>query len=185
VGLPSTPLRGMQILDLPGLSDSTWDGPVVDLTFHQVDAALWCTMSTQAWKESERVVWSMLPPRLHGRGVLVATHCDLLHDPADRHKLLARLRQEVGTAFRSIVLLSTLDALGVMSRDRKGLAGAAWLASGAETLAGELAALLEELREQRAAAALRMTGRIAQRALSRIDNRSTLASDPLDRMSLP
>jgi hypothetical protein len=171
VGLPSTRLRAMQILDLPGLSELRPGGPVVDLAVHQVDAALWCTMSTQAWKESERVAWSMLPARLHGRGILVSTHCDLLRDPTDRRKLLERLRQDVGTSFRSIVLLSTLDAVGVMARDRKGLAGATWLASGAETLGTELGALLSDLREQRAAAALRMTGRIAQRALSRIDNR--------------
>jgi hypothetical protein len=128
-------------------------------------------MSTQAWKESERSAWSLLSARLHERGILVATHGDLLHDPADRHKLLSRLRQEAGTSFRSIVLLSTLDAVRLMGRDRKGLAGVAWLASGAETLATELAALLAELRERRAGAALRMTGRIAQRALSRIDDR--------------
>jgi len=172
VGLPSTRLRAMQILDLPGLSDLRSGGPVIDLAFHQIDAALWCTMSTQAWKESERVAWSMLPARLHKRGILVSTHCDLLHDPADRHKLLARLRQDVGTSFRSIVLISTTEALGIMERDRKGgLAGAAWLTSGAETLSIGLATMLSELREQRAAAALKMTGRIAQRALLRIDER--------------
>jgi hypothetical protein len=178
VGLPSTRLRAMQILDLPGLSDLRWGGSDLDLAFHQVDAALWCTMSTQAWKETERVAWSMLPARLHERGILVSTHCDLLRDPADRRKLLARLREEIGTSFRSIVLLSTLDAIGVMGGDRKGLAGATWLASGSETLGTELAALLSDLRERRAAAALRMTGRIAQRALSRIDNRPAPPSPP-------
>jgi energy-coupling factor transporter ATP-binding protein EcfA2 len=171
VGLPSARLRAMQVLDLPGSSDLRSGGPDVDLGFHQIDAALWCTMSTQAWKESERCAWSMLPARLHERGILVSTHCDLLRDPADRRKLLERLHQDVESSFRSIVLLSTLDAVGVMARDRKGLAGATWLASGADTLGTELAALLSDLREQRAAAALRMTSRIAQRALSRIDNR--------------
>ena len=170
VGLPSARLRAIQILDLPGFSDLRSGRSDVDLGFHQVDAALWCTVSTQAWKESERCAWSMLPARLHERGILVSTHSDLLRDPADKRKLLERLRQDVGDSFRGIVLLSTLDALHVMGRDRKGLAGAAWVASGAETLGKELVALLANLREQRAAAALRMTGRIAQRALLRIDN---------------
>ena len=183
VGLPSSRLAVMQILDLPGLSDPRSGGTVVDLAAHHVDAALWCTMSTQAWKESERTAWSVQPARLHARGLLVSTHRDLLHDPGDRRKLLARLRDEVGTSFRSIVLLSTLDALAVMGKDHKGLAGAAWIASGAETLDTELGALLLDLREQRAAAALRMTSRIAQRALSRIDNRplATQASAQLSR----
>jgi hypothetical protein len=171
VGLPSLRLRAMQILDLPGLSDPRSGASTVDLTLHHVDAALWCTMSTQAWKESERTAWNVLPARLHGRGLLVSTHRDLLQDPSDRRKLLARLRHEAGTSFRSIVLLSTLEALAVMGTGREGVAGTAWIASGAETLDAELGALLQDLCEQRAAAALRMTSRIAQRALSRIDNR--------------
>jgi energy-coupling factor transporter ATP-binding protein EcfA2 len=178
VGLPSARLRAMQVLDLPAFSDLRSGGPDVDLGFHQVDAALWCTMSTQAWKESERVAWSMLPARLNERGILVSTHSDLLRDPSDRRKLLERLRQEVGSSFRAIVLLSTLDALRLMGRDRKGLAGAAWMASGAETLGTELVALLSDLREQRAAAALRMTSRIAQRALLRIDHGAAPAWPP-------
>jgi hypothetical protein len=39
-------------------------------------------------------------------------------------------------------------------------------------------ALLADLREQRAAAALRMTSRIAQRALQRIDNDGALPWPP-------
>jgi hypothetical protein len=171
VGLPSARLRALQILDLPGLSDGRSGGGDVDLALHRVDAAIWCTMSTQAWKESERVAWSMLPSRLQRRGILVSTHCDLLREVADRHKLLARLREDVGASFRSILLVSTLEALSVMGRDRQGLAGATWLASGAETLGTELASLLSELRDERAAAALRMTSRLAQRALWRIDGR--------------
>jgi energy-coupling factor transporter ATP-binding protein EcfA2 len=170
VGLPSARLRGMQILDLPGLADPRLCGAAVDLSTHHVDAVIWCTMSTQAWKESERTAWGMLPARLNARGLLVATHRDLLQDPADRRKLLARLRQEVGTSFTSIILMSTLEALAVMGKDHKGLAGAAWIASGAEALETALGGLLLRLREQRAAAALRMTSRIAQRALARIDS---------------
>jgi energy-coupling factor transporter ATP-binding protein EcfA2 len=171
VGLPSPRLRTIQILDLPGLSDPRMGGSDVDLAAHHVDAAIWCTMSTQAWKESERTAWSMLSPRLAARGVLVATHRDLLHDPRDRQKLLARLREEVGTSFTSIILMSTLDALAVMGKGHRGLSGAAWIASGAEALEAALGSLLLAVRERRAASALRMTGRIAQRALARIDER--------------
>ena len=49
VGLPSARLRAMQILDLPGISGLRSGGSDVDLSLHQIDAALWCTMSTQAW----------------------------------------------------------------------------------------------------------------------------------------
>lgn len=173
VGLPSRRLRAMQLLDLPGFADPDGGTCAADLAAHDVDAAIWCTMSTQAWKESERTAWSLFSPRLGARGILVATHRDLLHDPEHRRKLMARLHEEVGTSFTSIVLLATVEALGVTGKGRQtGLSGAAWIASGAEALEGSLVALLNRVREQRATAALRMMSRIAQRALSRIDGRT-------------
>jgi len=80
VGLPSPRLRAVEILDCPGLADPDQ----IDLAFHAVDAALWCTVCIQAWKESERVAWSQLPARLRSCGLLVATHADLLFDVALR-----------------------------------------------------------------------------------------------------
>src|SRR5258708_17918093 len=50
---------------------------------HAVDLAIWCTLSTQAWKESERVAWEQIPARLRSRGLLVATHSDLLRNGSD------------------------------------------------------------------------------------------------------
>jgi hypothetical protein len=169
VGLPSQRLQAVQIVDLPGLVDPRSGFPEIDLAAHHVDAAIWCTMSTQAWKESERSAWSLLPPRLSNRGLLVATHRDLLHNPRDCEKLLGRLRDEVGTSFAGIILVSTSEALAVMGKDRRGLDGAAWVASGGQALESALGSLLTHLREQRAAAALRMTSRVAHRALVRID----------------
>jgi hypothetical protein len=72
-----------------------------------------------------------------------------------------------------------VEALEVMAGDGNGapgVPGAGGDAAGAEALQGALGALLLDLREQRAAAAVRMTGRIAQRALTRIDNGLELGS---------
>jgi hypothetical protein len=170
VGLPSPRLAAMQILDLPGLADSRAAGPVVDLAAHDVDATIWCTVSTQAWKESERIARSILPSRLNARSLLVATHNDLLRE-ADREKLRARLRDEVGRSFTSIVLLSTLEAIAIRGNDNDHGAHLAWTASGAAALETALAELLTSVREQRATAALSVTGRIAHRALARIESR--------------
>jgi hypothetical protein len=168
VGLPSPRLAAMQVLDLPGFAGAWWCGaPVFELATHQVDATIWCTVSTQAWKESERSAWSMLSRRLGARSLLVATHYDLLLRLEDRLKLMARLQYEVGTSFTSIVPLATLDAIAVMGDGRRGSEG--WVASGAKALETALAALLLNVREQRAAAAQTMMGRIAQRALMRIE----------------
>jgi hypothetical protein len=147
VGLPSRRLRATQILDFPGLA-----GPGhVDLAWHAVDAALWCTVSTQAWKESERLAWNELPARLRSYGLLVATHADLLANPWDREKLLTRLHRECDATFRDIVMVSTIDA------------------SGADALDSALASLIGSARDQRASAALRVIGRITHRTLSQIE----------------
>jgi hypothetical protein len=176
VGLPSHRLRSVQVLDLPGCIDPITGNVVVDAVAHNVDAAIWCTMSTQAWKESERAAWEMMPPRIGSRGLLVATHCDLLHNPNDREKLMARLRAQAGASFRGILLLSTLEALEATAGNQKGAAAGVWDASGGGALESALGALLTDLRGQRATAAVRMTGRIAQRVLTRIDNRLGVAS---------
>lgn len=165
VGLPSPGLRVAQILDLPGLA-----GPgQVDLAVHAVDAVLWCTVSTQAWKESERVAWSEMPARLRSRALLVATHADLLANARDSEKLLTRLRSECDALFRDVVMVSTLNALALLRADELAPAEAPWQATGADALDAALSALLLSVRDRRAQSALGLTGRIAHRALSRIE----------------
>ena len=172
VGLPSERLRAVQILDLPGLADARFDGSIPDLTSHSVDLALWCTLSTQAWKESERAAWEQIPARLRGRGLLVATHSDLLLNGSDLEKLLRRLHDVAGSSFRDILPMSTLEALAVMGQDHEGPADAIWKASGADAFETALDQLIEYVRAQRLKAALEVTRRIAERALLRMENPS-------------
>jgi hypothetical protein len=164
VGLPSARLRAVEILDCPGLADPGQ----IDLISHAVDAALWCTVSIQAWKESERTAWARLPARLRSCGVLVATHADLLSNDQDRAKLLSRLRRECGSMFRDLALVATVDALALLQDDESSRAPYAWHATGADVLETALSALMEDARDQRANSALRVTGRIAHHALSSI-----------------
>jgi hypothetical protein len=168
VGLPSPRLRAVEILDCPGLADPEQ----IDLASHAVNAALWCTVSIQAWKESERIAWSQLPARLRSRGLLVATHADLLSDDRDRDKLLTRLRGECGSMFRDMILIATIDALAMVQNGESSRVPGAWHATGAGMLETALSALMDDAREQRAKSALRVTGRIAHHALSSIGARA-------------
>jgi hypothetical protein len=179
VGLPSERLRAVQILDLPGLADARFDGSIEDLGTHAADIALWCTVSTQAWKESERVAWEEVPARLRSRGLLVATHCDLLRGDADLDKLLHRLRDEAGSSFRDIMPISTVEALAVAREDHAGAAGATWKASGADAFEIALDDLLQSVRMQRLNAALEVTARIAGRTLSRIGSPPLAPETPI------
>ena len=166
VGLPSRGLRVAQILDLPGLADPGH----VDLAFHAVDAVLWCTVSTQAWKESERRAWNQFPARLRSRGLLVSTHADLLASARDAEKLLTRLRSECGSLFQNVIMVATVNALALMREDEPAPVEAAWKDTGADALDAALSALLLSVRNRRARSALRVTGRIADRAMSYIES---------------
>jgi ABC-type dipeptide/oligopeptide/nickel transport system ATPase component len=168
VGLPSPRLRAMQILDLPGLSDPRFDAPLTDPGLHNVDGVLWCTVSTQAWKESERAAWRRISPRLQSRGLLVTTHSDLLREISDKEKLLRRLHEEAAPLFDGIILLSTTDALAVMQK-RGSSAKIAWEASGADALDAAVGSLLQGVRQHRNEIALEVVARIAQQALARLE----------------
>ena len=165
VGLPSPCLGGMEILDLPGLADPRFDRGIGEPMLQTADVLVWCTVSTQAWKESERTAWQMLPARLRRWALLVVTHSDLVRDAQDAHKLLRRLSIEAGE-FRDILLVSTTNALAVLQGERDDQDIASWLATGADGLDAALNQLLETVAARRIKVALAMTHRIARRALS-------------------
>jgi len=167
VGLPSPRLLGVEILDLPGLADPRFERGMGDLMLETAHVLLWCTASTQAWKESERLAWEILPAPLRRYALLVVTHSDLVNDAKDTHKLLRRLRMEAG-AFRDILLVSTTNALALLQAKRDELGQAAWLATGADGLDVALDQLLERVAARRTKVALAVTHRIASRALARL-----------------
>jgi hypothetical protein len=168
VGLPSPRLRGVQFLDLPGLADARSNMSPKDLPLRHVDAVLWCTVSTQAWKESERKAWEQFPPRLRRRGLLVTTHCDLLRSTIDRERLLSRLRLEAGPVFNGIVLISNSEALAAVRGEHGGSVAEVWGASGGRALDTLLDELLETVRKRRNEAALNVICRIADHTLARL-----------------
>jgi tRNA U34 5-carboxymethylaminomethyl modifying GTPase MnmE/TrmE len=168
VGLPSARLREMEILDLPGLANPRFEHRLCDLFLQNVDIVLWCTASIQAWKESERAAWDRVPARLRDRALLVVTHGDLVHEATDQRKLLRRLQKDA-FSFRDVVLISTNEALASMRQERKASNSPALEASGANALDSALAKLLLSVREDRTKAAIAVTRRIAQVALSRLE----------------
>ena len=169
VGLPSARLRGVQFLDLPGLADPKSKASLADLPLHHVDGVLWCTVSVQAWKESERRAWEQIPARLRDRGLLVATHCDLLRSTIEKMRLLSRLRVEAGPSFSGIVLISNTRALAAIRGEHEGSAADIWETSGADTLDMLLDEMLQNVRKHRNEAALEITRRIADHTLARLD----------------
>jgi hypothetical protein len=167
--LPVERLKTMQLIDMPGIGDPRLGDEAAELSRHGVDAVLWCTVATQAWKETERLAWSQMPARLRGRGILAVTHGDLIGEPGDRARLMSRLQHAAGTAFNDIVLLSTLaGAEPPLIALPAGEEEATRQASDFERLQQAIDGLLDEVRQVRAEAAIAATNRIAAEALTRI-----------------
>jgi hypothetical protein len=83
--------------------------------FRPIDLAIWCTLATQAWKETERQAWRRLPAGLSSNAILVVTYKDAIHKARDEEKLIGRLTREAGSLFGDILLVSPRQALAAMS----------------------------------------------------------------------
>lgn len=169
VTLPLPCLRACEILDFPGLLDPLVGFDAADLLKHRIDAAIWCTFSTQAWKESERSSWLGLPLRARRHGLLAVTNMDRLRSD-QAAKVKARLDKVARAEFRDFAFLSSVEALQAF--DGKGVPVDAerWQKSGAAQLGTNLGRLLLALRIDRLRKAQAMASRIAGKAFRRIES---------------
>lgn len=167
VGLPVDRLRHTELLDFPGSSDPLFGVQISTALKHHVDTAIWATIATQAWRETERAAWMTLPARMRRQGLLVVTHIDLLAAEDDFRKLRARLKPIGESHFSNFCFLSTPRALGKSD-------GTPLSISIAESGASDLFALVDKLSDEfqmkRLVKAAELARRIAGRALAHIEN---------------
>ena len=113
VGLPSDILHSVEILDLPAGHRG--------LPGYGMDAAIWTTVATQAWRESERAQWTKLPRSVRSRSLLAVTFCDLVAGRENNLKRLqARLETSAKPHFRGICFVANgdLDPAAAASRNK-------------------------------------------------------------------
>ncbi|MFY2825499.1 dynamin family protein [Ruegeria sp. MALMAid1280] len=117
VGLNTPALQEISLFDLPGTGalDDTYKETLDLLKF--VDCAIWCTNGTNAWRETERHLWSRVPPELRANSLLAVTHADLppVRDALDR--VVSRLNKEKGDLFRTVVPIGTPVAVRAMAQE--------------------------------------------------------------------
>lgn len=99
IRLPLPWLQTHQILDTPATMTPA-------LYAADADIVLWCTVATRAWTESERNLWSAMPPRVQKNAILVATHKDSFYSDEDCDQVLRRLHDMTAGLFRRVVLVS-------------------------------------------------------------------------------
>ena len=119
-------LEAVDLIDTPGISDPKISSDVWQRAVGQANGVLWCTHSTQAWRETERATWVSLPERLQNNSLLLVTRADALSQK-DRQKVLRRVNREAGHLFNRSILFSARDA--ILARDKTGEADM-WARSG-------------------------------------------------------
>ncbi|WP_170421162.1 dynamin family protein [Ruegeria arenilitoris] len=139
-------LEAVDLIDTPGISDPKIQADVWRRAVGQANGVLWCTHSTQAWRETERATWVSLPERLQHNSLLLVTRADAL-DLKDRQKVLRRINREAGHLFNRTILFSARDA--IFARDKTGDAEL-WSRSGGGKMIDSFLEITEQIMDSRA-----------------------------------
>ena len=127
------------LIDMPGISDPNMDAEVWQRVIPHADAVIWCSHATQAWRQSEAAVWSMLPPALYANSFLLLTRMDKILSERDQMRVAKRVGRETAGLFKEIFPISLTRALAADGDAEK------WSASGAEDFSNALHSLLAEI----------------------------------------
>jgi hypothetical protein len=163
VGLPSEPLRTVEILDFPGSANPLFQTDLLGVLRHRIDAAIWTTVATQAWRETERQAWSRLPQRIRRFGLLAVTHCDLISGEEDMRRLRARLQTVASEHFHAICFVAPPASHGMGTPEPESAAGAA------ADLFSKAGRLIWQFETERLDKAVVITRRVAEKALARLE----------------
>lgn len=95
-------------IDTPGNSDPNISAEAWERVAKLADVAIWCSSSTQAWRQSELSAWREVPEHVRARSILLLTRSDKITNEADREKIMRRVNREAGDLFSHIHMASLL-----------------------------------------------------------------------------
>ncbi|WP_296422860.1 dynamin family protein [Yoonia sp.] len=125
------------LIDFPGISDPNMSSDVWERVLAEVDAVIWCTHATQAWRQSEAAVWDAMPDAVRENSILLITRFDKLTTDNDRRRVFKRVRRETEGLFGGTFPIALLQAL------RAGDDGEKWDASGAGPFVNHLIDMIQ------------------------------------------
>lgn len=132
-------LEVCDLIDFPGISDPNMSSNVWERMLTEVDAVIWCTHATQAWRQSEAAVWDDMPQAVRENSILLITRFDKLTNEKDRGRVVKRVMRETKDLFGGTFPVSLLQAIQAGEDfDR-------WEASGAGPFTAHLIDVIEKL----------------------------------------
>lgn len=132
-------LEVCDLIDFPGISDPNMSSSVWERMLPEVDAVIWCTHATQAWRQSEAAVWDDMPQAVRENSVLLITRFDKLINEKDRSRVVKRVSRETSGMFGGVFPVSLLQAIQAGEDYDK------WEASGAGPFTTHLIDVIEKL----------------------------------------
>ena len=135
----SDALELCDLIDMPGISDPNMSSSVWERVLHHADGVIWCTHATQAWRQSEAAVWSMVDAALHSKSLLLLTRIDKIMNERDRLRIVRRVEKETSGQFAGVFPISLTGAIEA-GEDHQ-----LWQQSGADAFAIALIELVEAL----------------------------------------
>ncbi|SFI25660.1 dynamin family protein [Jannaschia pohangensis] len=138
ISLPAEILKTTDIVDTPGISDPRLAAGALSFLSRYLDFAIWCSAANQAWRQSEKAMWTAMPAQLQANSLMALTRSDLLKSSDGLRKVLKRCRSEAGEFFRDVVPIATVSALAARSADGKTFDLDRWVASHADLFLAEL-----------------------------------------------
>ncbi|WP_394180578.1 dynamin family protein [Yoonia maritima] len=127
------------LIDFPGISDPNMSSDVWERMLPEVDAVIWLTHATQAWRQSEAAVWDTMPNAVRENSILLITRFDKLTTEKDRLRVFKRVRRETDGQFAATFPISLLQALEAGEDFER------WDASGAGPFVEHLIQAVEKL----------------------------------------
>ncbi len=132
-------LEVCDLIDFPGISDPNMSSAVWERMLPEVDAVIWCTHATQAWRQSEAAVWDDMPQAVRENSILLITRFDKLTNDKDRNRVVKRVSRETDGMFGGTFPVSLLQAIQAGEDYDK------WEASGAGPFTTHLIDVIEKL----------------------------------------
>lgn len=161
VGLPLGFLRRVEIIEVRSFPTGQASA-ASNRAFSQVDLAIWCTLATQAWKETEVAAWKRIPPGRRKLALMLVTYKDAIRRAADETRITARLRQATSGLFDDVVILSLREALQSLLTSDEEAARALHHKSNVESAEKAIAGMIEGWQRRRLQKAGRLLHRLAE-----------------------
>jgi hypothetical protein len=160
VGLPLEFLKHIELIEVRDLPEEKSTAPAA-IAFRRVDMTVWCTLATQAWKETEAISWRRIPLVHRQYALMLVTYKDAIQDPRDEAKILERLRRATPTMFDDILLVSLKDAVASLVSGENENTAALRSGSNIDAVEFALVELVQRLQTRRLRKASRVLRSIA------------------------